>query len=136
MGLLHNDRLCNDSYNLGIWEIWLMTRTPTKEDIEDLKLSEQMRDLIATPSWKVYEKILQTHIDMKTRELLLPLHPVVNQMTGEVVVADGISHVLVGEAAKGAILGLRLALTLPSGIVAGAEEIRRKLNPSDAEVTT
>jgi hypothetical protein len=114
-------------------------KIPSKEDIEDLKFAEHMRDLVNTPGWKVYEKVLQKHIDAKVRELCMPLHPIytVDPQSGQpnAVMGDGIAHVLVGESAKGAIMGLRLALTLPSGIITGAEEIRKRLNPSDAEVT-
>lgn len=115
----------------------MVKKTPSKEDIEDLKVAEHMRDLINTPGWKVFEKILQGHIDAKMKELLMPLHPIYTvgaNGTSVSALSDGVAHVLVGESAKGAIMGLRLALTLPSGIVSGAEEIRKRLNPTDAEV--
>lgn len=94
----------------------------TKEDVQDLRLAEHMQDLVNTPAWKIYEKILENHINEKMGQLLQPLHPI----PGVEGVRDGMAHVLVGEAAKGAIMGLRLALTLPRGIVAGAEQIRKK----------
>lgn len=115
-----------------------MPKAPSKEDIQDLKVAEHMRDLVASPGWKVYEQLLQNHLETKRRELEMPLHPIyaINAASGipEPQLADGIAHVLVGEAAKGAIIGLRLALGLPSGIIAGADEIRKRLHPSDAEV--
>lgn len=103
-----------------------------KEDAEDLRMAEEMRDLIATPAWKTFARILQGHIDEKMRAMLMPLFPVINA-DGTEYIRDGLAHVLVGEAAKGAIIGLRLALTLPQGIVSGAEEIRARVNPSNAE---
>lgn len=116
-----------------------MPKAPSKEDIQDLKVAEHMRDLIATPGWKVYEQLLQGHLEAKIKELCMPLHPIyviASDGSASPSQGDGIAHVLVGEAAKGAIMGLRLALSLPSGIVAGAEQIRQRLNPSDAEVAT
>lgn len=117
-----------------------MTKTPRKEDIEDLKMAAHMQDLVNSPAWKVYEKILQNHINAKTQELLMPLHPIytIDPSTGAASgkLGDGVAHVLVGESAKGAIMGLRLALSLPNGIIVGADEIRKKFNSSDAEVTT
>lgn len=111
-----------------------MPRQATREDVQDLKLAESMRDLINSPAWRVYEQLLQTHVDQKMIDLLQPLHPVRNQ-DGVIVMGDGLSHVLVGEGAKGAIMGLRLALSLPTSIVAGAEQIRKGLDPKSAEVS-
>lgn len=111
-----------------------MPRQATKEDVQDLKLAESMRDLINSPSWRVYEQLLQTHIDAKLNALLQPLHPRLSH-AGDFVLDDGVAHVLVGEGAKGAIMGLRLALSLPTSIVAGAEQIRKSLDPKSAEVS-
>lgn len=109
-----------------------MSRLATKEDVQDLKLAESMRDLINSPAWRVYEQLLQTHVDQKMKELLQPLHPLHGHGG---VRGDGLSHVLVGEGAKGAIMGLRLALSLPTSIVAGAEQIRKGLDSKSAEVS-
>lgn len=82
----------------------------SKEEIQDIKIARSMEDMIHSEGWKHYSTILEHHIKMKTNEALAP----VNAFATEV---DGIKQVLVGESAKGAILGLRLALSLPSGIV-------------------
>lgn len=106
----------------------------SKEDIEDLRTAKEMEDLIHSPGWKLYAKILEKHIEDKTKEALMPTHIRTSfGPDGSPVLIDGISQVLFGEASKGAIMGLRLALSLPSGIVAGAAELRARFSPSAEE---
>jgi hypothetical protein len=111
-----------------------MAKAPTKEDLADLKMAGLMKDLIESPAWRAYSQLLELHIKKKMDQMLLPLHPIMNS-NGDYTTMDGVAHVLVGESAKGAIMGLRLALSLPEGIVKGADEIRRKFIPSEVEVS-
>lgn len=97
------------------------------EMAKDLRDAREIEDMLRTPGWKRYAEILEGHIATKTKVALFPV--------SEQIEMDGIKQVLFGEAAKGAIMGLRLALQLPSDIVRGAESIRATLKPSDAEVT-
>lgn len=98
-----------------------------KELAKDLRDASEIEDMMRTPGWKRYAELLEMHIEKQTRAALFPV--------SEAVARDGIMQVLVGESAKGAIIGLRLALQLPSDIVRGAESYRATLKPSDAEVT-
>jgi hypothetical protein len=108
-----------------------MPREPSKEDRDDLKVGKAIEEMLATPGWKIYEKILSTKIDEKIRAALSPLAPVV-QPDNTVILPDGVTHVLLGEAAKGAIIGLRLALDLPRGIVHQTQALRHELFPGSA----
>lgn len=83
----------------------------SKEELQDLKIARSMQEMMLTEGWKSYALLLDHHIKMKTNQALAPVDPFTTQV-------DGITQVLCGEAAKGAIMGLRLALSLPSGIVA------------------
>lgn len=103
---------------------------PSKEDLADIKLGQEMEDLINTPGWKIYSAILQKHIDNKIRDAFLPVHQREGSLGQQI---DGVTQVLLAEASKGAIIGLRLALEIPSGIVAGSQTLRKKYNPSAEE---
>lgn len=82
----------------------------SKEFLQDMKIARDIRDMTQTEGWKHYSRLLEHHIREQTTKALMP---VLEQME-----VDGIKQVLVGESAKGAILGLKLALSLPSGIIA------------------
>lgn len=111
-----------------------MPRKPTSTDLEDIKTFKDIEAMINTPGWKVYEKFLQMHIGQKTTDMLTPLSPIV-QPNGQVIMPDGVCHVLLGEAAKGAIIGLRLALDFPRATVLQGKALHNELfgPPSDEE---
>lgn len=104
-------------------------KVPSKEDIEDMKLGAEMVDLLNSPGWKHFERLLKKHIEEKTAQALTPVHPQITP-EGQVIHTDGLAMVLFGEAAKGAILGMRFALGLPSGIVLSSQALREKYSPS------
>lgn len=95
----------------------------SKEQLQDMKVARDIRDMMQTDGWKHYSRILQFHIDAKIRVAFEPMN--------EFMEIDGIKHILLGESAKGAIMGLRLALSLPSGII-----MQYKDSPSFAESET
>lgn len=106
---------------------------PSKEVLKDLKIASELEDMLLTPGWKHFSELLEMKIKERTITALMPIMPSVmyDPERGSVISnLDGVSHVLVGEASKGAIMGLRLALGLPSDIIAGAKAIRDSLKPS------
>jgi len=104
-------------------------REPSKEDLEDLKVGRALEEMLVTEGWKIYEKLLTKHLVEKRDAALSPLSPRV-QPDGSLFFPDGVTHVLLGEAAKGAIIGIRLALELPRGIVAQTQDLRKQVVPA------
>jgi len=83
----------------------------------ELRTGTAMRNLLRTDGWKVYEKILRMHLQGKRNEFEVPAETSM----------DGIAQVLRAESAKGAIMGLRLALDIPESILANDKVLRKKL---------
>lgn len=102
-----------------------MPREPSKEDLADLKVGRELGELILHPGWKHYERLLSTKLKEQETYALTPLH-----LRLDLERLDGVSKVLLGEAAKGAIIGLRLALDIPHGIIRQMNELRATLIPS------
>jgi hypothetical protein len=73
--------------------------------------------MMNTDGWKVYSKILQTHLQGKRNEYEVPVENT----------SDGIAQVLRAESAKGAIMGLRLALSIPDGILNNDKILREQV---------
>lgn len=74
-------------------------------------------EMMNTPGWVLYQKALELHLQMKRNEYEAPAE------TG----FDGIAQVLRSESAKGAIMGIRLALDLPQGIINQGKILSREL---------
>ncbi len=106
-----------------------MPREPSKEDLEDLKVGRLLEEMLASDGWKLYEKLLTKHLVEKRDAALTPIAPKV-QNDGSLFFPDGVTHVLLGEAAKGAIIGIRLALELPRGIIAQMQSLRAEIVPA------
>lgn len=94
-----------------------LARDLTREERAELKTARVIRALIASDGWKVYKTILETHLQGKRNEFEQPAEKPL----------DGISQILYSESAKGAIMGLRLALTIPDGILANEKILRTQL---------
>ena len=92
-------------------------REITPDERAELRTADAMRDLVATKGWKVYCAILQAHLQGKRNEFEAPAE----------TSSDGISQVLRSESAKGAIMGLRLALSIPDGILSNDKILRGRL---------
>lgn len=98
-------------------------RELTREDRAELKTARVIREMMNTDGWKVYQKILETHLQGKRNEFEQPAE----------VAADGIAQVLRSESAKGAIMGLRLALSIPDGILSNDKILRGRLGLSSED---
>jgi hypothetical protein len=98
-------------------------RELTRENRAELKTANVIRAMIQTEGWRVYKTILETHLQGKRNEFEQPAE----------VAQDGIAQVLRSESAKGAIMGLRLALTIPDGILANDKILRGQLGMTSEE---
>lgn len=94
-----------------------LKRDLTKEERAELRTARVIRALIASDGWKVYRTILEAHLQGKRNEFESPAETSM----------DGIAQVLRSESAKGAIMGLRLALSIPEGILGNDKILRGKL---------
>jgi hypothetical protein len=92
-------------------------RELTNEEKAEIRTGNAIRNLMNTEGWHVYEKILQHHLQSKQNEFLQPAS----------VEVDGISQILRSESAKGAIMGLRLALSICEGILSSDKALRLRL---------
>jgi len=92
-------------------------RDLTREERAELKTATAIRGMMQTDGWKVYKAVLEAHLQGKRNEFEQPAE----------VAADGISQVLRAESAKGAIMGLRLALSIPEGILSNDKVLRGRL---------
>lgn len=86
------------------------------EERRVLRLRRAMEDLTASPAWKEYEAILQSQI--KVRENAILNEPAAGQGP-----TDPLGRLLGLETIKGALIGLKLALSTPQTIIAEAKEI-------------
>jgi hypothetical protein len=92
-------------------------RELTKEEKAEIRTGTAIRNMVATDGWKVYQKILEIHLQGKRNEFEEPAETKL----------DGISQVLRSESAKGAIMGLRLALSIPGSILDNDKILRKNL---------
>jgi hypothetical protein len=92
-------------------------RELTPEEKAELRTGTAIRELVATNGWKVYAKILEMHLQGKRNEWEVPAETKL----------DGVSQVLRSESAKGAIMALRLALTIPESILSNDKILRKSL---------
>ena len=92
-------------------------REPSKEEFAELATAKEIRLMLNTKGWKIYSRILEMHLQGKRNEWETPAEREL----------DGIAQVLRSESAKGAIMGLRLALQIPEGILANDKILRGQL---------
>lgn len=86
---------------------------------DSIRMARELRPLLNLPGWKIYAKILQSHLESK----LLEASAIVRSM----------DEAIEQNAAKGAVLGLRLALGIPSSIIKDADEIIQSVGGDLAE---
>lgn len=84
----------------------------TEEEIIELTIinGRSLKRFLAYPEWEVYERMLKARIEQMEKTLLEPV--------------SGIEKVFEAERVKGAIHGLRLALTQPRFMVEAAEKLQ------------
>ncbi len=94
-----------------------------------LRLAEHFRSMTATEWWKEFEKILLTQIAERERILLTPISANHEAFKGQ----DFTTRVVQLETIKGAIIGLKLALSIPSDTINHASSIRAEHSPDGVD---
>jgi hypothetical protein len=89
----------------------------SKEERAELRTGKAIRLLLNTEGWKIFKAVLEAHLQGKRNEYENPVETSL----------DGIAQVLRAESAKGAIMGLRLALTITEGILQSDKILRERL---------
>lgn len=102
------------------------------EDIEDIKVGRALEVMVATEGWKHYERLVKIHITTKQNQVLQPFEVTQANKASAQVLFGALDQFLSSEANKGAIMGLTLALGLPSSIISNMTELLRK-KPEDEE---
>lgn len=92
-------------------------RELTTEQKQTLRTARVIKEMTETAGWQVYKKVLEHHLQMKRNEFETPAE---NQL-------DGIAQVLRAESAKGAIIGIRLALELAPGMITAGHNLQVQL---------
>jgi len=93
------------------------SRELSREQRAELRTADAIRGMLATDGWKVYKRILETHLQGERNKFETPAEREL----------DGIAQILRSEGVKGAIMGLRLALSIPEGILANEQILRQSL---------
>jgi hypothetical protein len=96
---------------------------PNADDVQILKQARVFKDMIETEGWKAYAQVLEAQIMAREEVLHCPIHALpphfVNPST------DLASKAAALESAKGAIIGLRIALRTPFATIESAKEIAK-----------
>ena len=94
------------------------------EERRVLRLRRAMEDLTASPAWREYEAILKAQISVRENTIL-------NEPAASNGPTDPLGRLLQLETIKGALIGLKLALSTPQTIIAEAKEIVAARNSND-----
>ena len=99
---------------------------PAKQEEEILKLAGLMRELVTQPAWIAYVQTLRAQVSDRQRLLQAPLHEASVKQGDGTLVQDFVAKAAVMETVKGAVIGLELAIRLPSSIIDHANSIRKE----------
>lgn len=102
----------------------------TAEEREILRFARFAKEVVDSEFWKVYERTLLAQIAQREQVLLTPLTDIPLQ-PGEVW--DFNTRVMKSELIKGAVIGLRLALSIPKATIDHAATIVREYEPPEKE---
>lgn len=91
------------------------------DEREIVRQGRLFRDLLESPGWKEYEKLIGSHIESRQRQLSAPI--LVQDEKYQMM--DAGTKLAIHESLKGAIIALRLALAIPFATVEQAKEISR-----------
>jgi hypothetical protein len=94
---------------------------PSVEEIQILKQARVFRDMVATDGWKEYCKILEAQIAAREEVIHCPLHSLPPHFVPPE--SDLASKAAAVESAKGAVIGLRAALHIPTATIESAKDI-------------
>src|SRR5512139_796103 len=93
------------------------------EEVQILKQARVIKEMEATEGWRTFAAVLQAQIDTRMKIIERPFHDMPHEQFPGMDLAAKAAAV---ESIKGAVIGLRLALSLPASIIQSAAEIMRE----------
>jgi hypothetical protein len=105
----------------------------SKDDIEDIKVGRAFEAMIATEGWQHFERLIKVHLETHRNRALQPFAVKQANKATDQVLFSSVDQLLTAEGDKGAIMGLSLALSLPSGIIENMQTLLAKGSDGDAE---
>lgn len=95
----------------------------TPDEITILKQARLIKEMTETPGWPEFKKILEAQIATRLGIISMPFHSL-PENSGYVGM-DLAAKAAALESVKGAVIGLRLAITLPDSIIESSKEIMK-----------
>lgn len=95
----------------------------SKEDIDDIKVGRALQTMMATEGWQHYTRLLNSKIADQVSRILRPFSIEQSEKATAQVLYSAVDHFVSSESIKGAIMGLKLASTLPAGIISNMEDL-------------
>lgn len=105
-----------------------------QEEIEVLRQARYLRDLVESPGWKEYLKILEAQIKFREGLIMLPIS-VLEQASADFKGMDYQSKQAQLESIKGALIAIKLCRDLPQHTIEAAQEIVRDHRDGEQEPT-
>ena|SRR6266404_4022814 len=103
----------------------------SKYDIADIKVGRALQAMMATEGWQHYTRLLKLKIDEQGMAILQPFTVKQDMKAQASVLYSAMDHFITSESVKGAIMGLRLALSLPAGIISNMEDVLSRANAGE-----
>jgi CxxC motif-containing protein (DUF1111 family) len=113
----------------------------SKDEVVMLREAREIRDMLASPGWKIYERIVKAQMAHRFEMVMKPAHDMnqtkVDVIDGQAQVTnsplDGMSRFGAVEHIKGAYNGLQLALSTPYSMLSEADRLREEASPTEGE---
>jgi hypothetical protein len=103
------------------------------EDIADIKVGRAFEVMVASEGWKHFERLITRHIEDRKTQVLQPFVVRQENKASHQVLFSAVDQLLSSEADKGAIMGLTLALTLPTAIISNMTDLLSRSKESEDE---
>lgn len=103
---------------------------PSSEQVNMLKLGRLMRDGVNTEFWKALTQVIQHHVNAREALIRTPLHALPQREADgsptPYASGDLAAKAAAMESVKGALIALKLILSLPDTIIQQASEIAKE----------
>jgi len=103
----------------------------SQDEVTILKQARLIKEMTETQGWQEFKKILEAQIAMRTSILMSPFHSLPDGSGYQGM--DLAAKAAALESVKGAVIGLRLALSLPDSIIESSKEIMRESRDTEKE---
>lgn len=104
----------------------------SKEDIDEIKVGRALEAMMATEGWRHYTRLLQLKIDEQASRILRPFSLEQSEKAQASILYGALDHFFSSESIKGAVMGLRLAASLPSGIISNMRDVLSRAHGDEA----